>query len=159
MQGRNVMMGYLNQPEKTDEAITKSGWLRSGDLGTVDDAGFFKITGRAKEILITAGMYMFPPLMRFSLTRFWLKQLVILLQLGCLNGGNCLSSVSLSYDSFNFSINAFFSKFQNLSDTRIFPFLLILKAAKYKKVHICLLCPIFKYKNEGTLLHDRKFTT
>ena len=55
MQGRNVMMGYLNQPEKTDEAITKSGWLRSGDLGTVDDAGFFKITGRAKEILITAG--------------------------------------------------------------------------------------------------------
>ena len=57
MQGRNVMMGYLNQPDKTDEAITKSGWLRSGDLGTVDDAGFFKITGRAKEILITAGMY------------------------------------------------------------------------------------------------------
>ena len=63
MQGRNVMMGYLNQPEKTDEAITKSGWLRSGDLGTVDDAGFFKITGRAKEILITAGMYIYyvPP--------------------------------------------------------------------------------------------------
>ena len=82
MQGRNVMMGYLNQPDKTDEAITKSGWLRSGDLGTVDDAGFFKITGRAKEILITAGMYiMFPPLMRFSLTRFWLSRLVILIQL------------------------------------------------------------------------------
>ena len=59
MQGRNVMMGYLNQPEKTDEAITKSGWLRSGDLGTVDDQGFFRITGRAKEILITAGTFMY----------------------------------------------------------------------------------------------------
>ena len=55
MQGRNVMMGYLNAPEKTKQAITESGWLRSGDLGTVDDAGFFRITGRAKEILITAG--------------------------------------------------------------------------------------------------------
>jgi len=55
MQGRNVMMGYLNTPEKTKQAITESGWLRSGDLGTVDDSGFFRITGRAKEILITAG--------------------------------------------------------------------------------------------------------
>merc|ERR1719384_3031611 len=49
------MMGYLNAPEKTRQAITESGWLRSGDLGTMDDMGFFRITGRAKEILITAG--------------------------------------------------------------------------------------------------------
>ena len=55
MKGRNVMMGYLKSPEKTKETITESGWLRSGDLGSVDEAGFFKITGRAKEILITAG--------------------------------------------------------------------------------------------------------
>merc|ERR1719336_1645425 len=55
MQGRNVMMGYLDQPDKTRQAITESGWLRSGDLGTMDDMGFFRITGRAKEILITAG--------------------------------------------------------------------------------------------------------
>ena len=55
MKGRNVMMGYLNSEDKTREAITESGWLRSGDLGTMDEAGFFRITGRAKEILITAG--------------------------------------------------------------------------------------------------------
>jgi len=55
MQGRNVMMGYLNAPDKTKQAITESGWLRSGDLGAEDDLGFFRITGRAKEILITAG--------------------------------------------------------------------------------------------------------
>ena len=55
MKGRNVMMGYLGLPDKTKEALPEAGWLRSGDLGTEDDSGFFKITGRAKEILITAG--------------------------------------------------------------------------------------------------------
>ena len=46
MQGRNVMMGYLNAPDKTKQAITESGWLRSGDLGAEDDLGFFRITGK-----------------------------------------------------------------------------------------------------------------
>lgn len=55
MKGRNVMMGYLKSAEKTQEALTPEGWLRSGDLGMVDESGFFRITGRAKEILITAG--------------------------------------------------------------------------------------------------------
>lgn len=55
IKGRNVMMGYLKSEEATKEAIVGDGWLRSGDLGLVDDDGFFKITGRAKEILITAG--------------------------------------------------------------------------------------------------------
>ena len=55
MKGRNVMMGYLDDDEKTKDTITDSGWLKSGDLGQVDEAGFFRITGRAKEILITAG--------------------------------------------------------------------------------------------------------
>lgn len=55
MKGRNVMMGYLQAPDKTKEAITEDGWLKSGDLGVVDESGFFRITGRAKEILITAG--------------------------------------------------------------------------------------------------------
>ena len=53
--GRNVMMGYLDNLEKTQENFNESGFLKSGDLGTEDDQGFFKITGRAKEILITAG--------------------------------------------------------------------------------------------------------
>jgi len=55
MKGRNVMMGYLADHDKTKDAITESGWLKSGDLGQVDEAGYFRITGRAKEILITAG--------------------------------------------------------------------------------------------------------
>jgi len=62
MKGRNVMMGYLKSPEKTQEAITETGWLRSGDIGVVDEAGYFKITGRAKEILITAGGENIPPI-------------------------------------------------------------------------------------------------
>jgi long-chain-fatty-acid--CoA ligase ACSBG len=55
MKGRNVMMGYLGSPDKTAETITESGWLRSGDLGHGDESGFYRITGRAKEILITSG--------------------------------------------------------------------------------------------------------
>ena len=48
-------------------------------IRTVDDAGFFKISGRAKEILITAGMYiMFPPLMRFSQARFLLMRFLLM---------------------------------------------------------------------------------
>jgi long-chain-fatty-acid--CoA ligase ACSBG len=53
--GRNVMMGYLNNPQKTLEAFQPGGWLKSGDIGSLDDDGFFSITGRIKELLITAG--------------------------------------------------------------------------------------------------------
>ncbi len=52
--GDNVFMGYLNLPEKTAETI-KDGWLHTGDLGSVDADGFFKITDRMKDIIITAG--------------------------------------------------------------------------------------------------------
>jgi long-chain-fatty-acid--CoA ligase ACSBG len=53
--GRNVMMGYLNNPQKTMETFQPGGWLKSGDIGTIDNNGFFSVTGRIKEILITAG--------------------------------------------------------------------------------------------------------
>ena len=43
--GYNVMKGYYNMPEATAEAIDAEGWLHSGDLGTVDEDGYFKITG------------------------------------------------------------------------------------------------------------------
>ena len=55
IRGSNVFMGYLNQPQKTAEVIDAEGWLHTGDVGTQDGDGYFRITDRMKDIIITAG--------------------------------------------------------------------------------------------------------
>src|SRR4029079_15305450 len=55
IRGKNVFMGYLNQPAKTAETIDADGWLHTGDVGTQDGDGYLRITDRMKDIIITAG--------------------------------------------------------------------------------------------------------
>jgi fatty-acyl-CoA synthase len=53
--GYNVMKGYYQMPEATASAVDAGGWLHSGDLGTMDENGYFKITGRIKDMIIRGG--------------------------------------------------------------------------------------------------------
>ena len=58
--GYSIMRGYHNNPEATAEAIDVAGWLHSGDLATMDERGYCKITGRAKEMIIRGGENVYP---------------------------------------------------------------------------------------------------
>jgi len=61
MRGRHVFQGYFKNEEATAGSIDKDGWLHSGDIGTIDNKGFLKITDRKKELLITTGGENIPP--------------------------------------------------------------------------------------------------
>jgi fatty-acyl-CoA synthase len=58
--GYNIMKGYYNNEKATQETITEDGWLRSGDLGIMDEAGNLSITGRYKDMIIRGGENIYP---------------------------------------------------------------------------------------------------
>jgi len=58
--GYNIMKGYYKMEDATKEVIDKDGWLHSGDLGSKDAEGYFKITGRIKDMIIRGGENIYP---------------------------------------------------------------------------------------------------
>jgi len=58
--GYNVMKGYYKMPEETKKVIDEDGWLHSGDLGTCDENGYYRITGRIKDMIIRGGENIYP---------------------------------------------------------------------------------------------------
>ncbi|MBB6282412.1 AMP-binding protein [Geobacillus subterraneus] len=58
--GYHVMKGYYNNPEATNDAIDQDGWLHTGDLATMDENGYCRITGRLKDMIIRGGENIYP---------------------------------------------------------------------------------------------------
>jgi long-chain acyl-CoA synthetase len=78
--GHNVMMGYYKQPELTAEVIDKDGWFHTGDLGSVNEYGNFKITGRMKNLFKTSlGKYINPDMIETKFTESGFFENVVVL--------------------------------------------------------------------------------
>jgi malonyl-CoA/methylmalonyl-CoA synthetase len=60
VRGPHVFAGYWSRPEATEESFDKDGWFRTGDLGSVSEDGYFTITGRSKELIISGGYNVYP---------------------------------------------------------------------------------------------------
>jgi long-chain acyl-CoA synthetase len=60
VRGPQVMSGYWNRPDETAKVFTAEGWLRTGDMGFMDERGYFKITDRKKDMIIVSGFKVFP---------------------------------------------------------------------------------------------------
>jgi acyl-CoA synthetase (AMP-forming)/AMP-acid ligase II len=69
VRGRSVMLGYLDDPEATRHALSADGWLRTGDIGTLDRAGSLRIVGRAKDMFIVGGFNAYPAEIENTLLR------------------------------------------------------------------------------------------
>jgi acyl-CoA synthetase (AMP-forming)/AMP-acid ligase II len=60
IKGPNVMVAYYNQPEETTKAFTADGFMRTGDIGVMDERGYTKIVDRKKDMIIVSGFNVFP---------------------------------------------------------------------------------------------------
>ncbi|MCZ8171718.1 MAG: AMP-binding protein, partial [Brevundimonas sp.] len=60
VRGTGVMLGYLDDPAATAEAIDAAGWLHTGDIGTMDAGGYVRITDRKKDMFISGGFNVYP---------------------------------------------------------------------------------------------------
>ena len=67
IKGAHVFKGYWRQPEKTAEAFSDDGWLRTGDMGLREPDGYFTLKGRAKDLIITGGLNVYPPEVELAL--------------------------------------------------------------------------------------------
>ncbi|HUJ65812.1 MAG TPA: AMP-binding protein, partial [Acidimicrobiales bacterium] len=69
IRGYNVMKGYFDAPEQTSEVIDSDGWLHTGDIGTMDDAGYVAVTDRLKDMYIVGGFNAYPAEIEAALVR------------------------------------------------------------------------------------------
>lgn len=71
VQGANVMLGYWNDPEATAETFTEDGWLKTGDLGLIDELGNLHVKGRSKSVIVLAnGENIYPESIEHKLNRY-----------------------------------------------------------------------------------------
>jgi acyl-CoA synthetase (AMP-forming)/AMP-acid ligase II len=69
VRGYNIMKGYFEAPEETKQAIDEDGWLHTGDVGTLDERGYIKITDRLKDMFIVGGFNAYPAEIESTLLR------------------------------------------------------------------------------------------
>ena len=69
VRGYNVLSGYWDDPEATSEAVSAEGWLRTGDVGVMDEAGNLRITDRIKDMFIVGGFNTYPAEIEHALLR------------------------------------------------------------------------------------------
>ena len=69
LRGPNVMLGYLDDPDATRAAVDADGWLHTGDVGALDDAGYLTITDRLKDMYICGGFNVYPAEVEQALAR------------------------------------------------------------------------------------------
>jgi acyl-CoA synthetase (AMP-forming)/AMP-acid ligase II len=69
LRGGSIMAGYLDDPEETRKVLSPDGWLRTGDLGELDEAGRLRIVGRVKDMFIVGGFNAYPAEIENALLR------------------------------------------------------------------------------------------